>query len=137
MQQAGYREGITAGKEGALQAGFDEGYKDFGRLGGLELGRARGLANTLLNFLKSSQPDLAQEAQDIVKGLGQLSMEDVCPKDQEAEKHFRDHEGYERHENLTDKLDSAFSGTLGLKEKPEFALLRQRLDVLAAQILPS
>ena len=47
--QAGYRDGISAGKEAALQEGFDSGFADTGAPHGRELGVLRGLAVALLH----------------------------------------------------------------------------------------
>lgn len=52
--QAGYREGITAGKESALQEGFDAGFAKTGGPIGRELGLLRGVANALLLHLSQS-----------------------------------------------------------------------------------
>ena len=53
--QAGYREGITAGKESALQEGFDTGFAQTGGPLGRELGLLRGVANTLLHHLSRTR----------------------------------------------------------------------------------
>lgn len=53
--QAGYRDGITAGKEGALQEGFDAGFAQAGAPRGHELGLLRGLASALLLHLSRTQ----------------------------------------------------------------------------------
>ena len=53
--QAGYREGITSGKENALQEGFDTGFSQTGGPLGRELGLLRGLASALHLHLHLSQ----------------------------------------------------------------------------------
>ena len=53
--QAGYREGITAGKEDALQEGFDAGFAQAGASRGRELGLLRGLASAFLLPLSRPQ----------------------------------------------------------------------------------
>jgi len=53
--QAGYREGITAGKEGALQEGFDTGFAQAGGPLGRELGLLRGVTSALLLHLSRTQ----------------------------------------------------------------------------------
>jgi hypothetical protein len=53
--QAGYREGITAGKEGALQEGFDTGFAQAGGPLGRELGLLRGVASALLLHLSRTR----------------------------------------------------------------------------------
>jgi Essential protein Yae1, N terminal len=55
--QAGYREGITAGKEEALQEGFDYGFETYGVPIGREIGMLRGLASALLIFLSREDKD--------------------------------------------------------------------------------
>jgi len=54
---AGYREGITAGKEEALQEGFDYGFETYGVPIGREIGMLRGLASALLIFLSREDKD--------------------------------------------------------------------------------
>ncbi|KAH9959784.1 hypothetical protein BC827DRAFT_1268552 [Russula dissimulans] len=51
FQNAGYRDGITEGKEAALQEGFDAGFAQAGAPRGRELGLLRGLAGALLLHL--------------------------------------------------------------------------------------
>ncbi|KAJ3043840.1 hypothetical protein HK097_001652 [Rhizophlyctis rosea] len=46
---AGYREGMTDGKEQALQSGFDSGFSE-GAIVGMEIGRLRGLLSTLIQL---------------------------------------------------------------------------------------
>jgi hypothetical protein len=58
--QAGYREGITAGKEDALQEGFDAGFAQAGTPRGRELGLLRGLASAFLIHLSRSQAQVAR-----------------------------------------------------------------------------
>ena len=53
--QAGYRDGITAGKESALQQGFDAGFAQAGAPRGRELGILRGIASALLLHLSRAQ----------------------------------------------------------------------------------
>lgn len=94
--QAGYREGITAGKESALQQGFDEGFERVGTPLGRELGILRGLASALLSFLEtpgstSSRQDLVDEAREIVSQLREIRFSDIAPPDLEAERHAREH----------------------------------------------
>ncbi|KAH8992535.1 hypothetical protein EDB86DRAFT_3103466 [Lactarius hatsudake] len=59
---AGYRDGISSGKEAALQEGFDVGFARTGAPRGRELGVLRGLAAALLLHLSRSSP-AAQPAQ--------------------------------------------------------------------------
>ncbi|KAH8984428.1 hypothetical protein EDB92DRAFT_1950790 [Lactarius akahatsu] len=53
---AGYRDGISSGKEAALQEGFDAGFARTGAPRGRELGVLRGLAAALLLHLSRSSP---------------------------------------------------------------------------------
>ncbi|KAI9430227.1 hypothetical protein H4582DRAFT_2064040 [Lactarius indigo] len=57
---AGYRDGISAGKEAALQEGFDAGFARSGAPRGRELGVLRGLAAALLLHLsRAAEPEPA------------------------------------------------------------------------------
>jgi hypothetical protein len=92
--QAGYREGITAGKESALQAGFDAAFKDVGAPLGRELGRLRGIASAISSFLASTAPShdaAVLEARDITSQLAMVRFSDISPRDLEAEEHSRQH----------------------------------------------
>ncbi|EMD39996.1 hypothetical protein CERSUDRAFT_112239 [Gelatoporia subvermispora B] len=97
---AGYREGITAGKESALQEGFDDGFATVGAPLGRELGLLRGMASALLSFLSrpaNSEKQIAlEEARDIVAQLGDVRFSDIVPPDLEAERHAREHLEAER-----------------------------------------
>lgn len=95
--QAGYREGITAGKESALQEGFDAGFV-VGAPIGRSLGILRGISMGLVSFLASSQVD---EARDIALNLGNIRFSDLAPRDLEAEEHAREH--IEEDEELAEK----------------------------------
>ncbi|KAF8491183.1 hypothetical protein F5888DRAFT_1737486 [Russula emetica] len=55
FENAGYREGITTGKEGALQEGFDTGFAQTGGPLGRELGLLRGVASALLLHLSRTR----------------------------------------------------------------------------------
>ena len=97
--QAGYREGITAGKEGALQEGFDSGFATIGVPLGRQIGLLRGLASALLSYLKTptsladttQRETLLREARVIVNDLSLLRFSDIAPPDLEAEQHAREH----------------------------------------------
>jgi hypothetical protein len=92
--QAGYREGITAGKEAAAQEGFDAGFALVGAPLGHEIGLLRGTAAALLAFLSASPAHSAsnlQEAQSISAGLSAVRFSDIEPRDLEAEAHAREH----------------------------------------------
>ncbi|KAG9019888.1 DNA-directed DNA polymerase alpha subunit pol12 [Tulasnella sp. 427] len=98
----GYREGITAGKEGALQEGFDEGFATDGVPLGHRVGTLRGLAAGLQAFLAGGpsqssasphgDPALIAEVQAIVTGLARLEIGDLMPPDLLAEQHNLEHE---------------------------------------------
>ncbi|RPD62472.1 hypothetical protein L226DRAFT_610974 [Lentinus tigrinus ALCF2SS1-7] len=95
---AGYREGITAGKEGALQEGFDDGFATVGAPIGRELGILRGLCSALLAFLSPADPSqstsdaaLANEVREIAAALVNVRFSDIAPPDLEAIAHAREH----------------------------------------------
>ncbi len=91
--QAGYREGITDGKESALQEGFDAGFAQVGAPLGRELGTLRGIASALVHFLTLSGPlsSTLDEARDISAQLASIRYSDIAPPDLEAEAHAREH----------------------------------------------
>jgi len=113
----GYREGITAGKEAALQEGFDAGFADIGAPLGRELGHLRGISSAILALLHSSttlneqqQQSSTQDAQEISSQLSNIRFSDIMPRDLEAEEHARQHleeEGVEIdvHEKIAAKRD--------------------------------
>ena len=98
---AGYREGITAGKESALQAGFDEGFAETGAPIGRTIGLMRGNVSSLVSFLCSGRAlpqgdegerrKLLDEARAISAALGNVRFSDIAPPDLEAERHAREH----------------------------------------------
>ncbi|KIY66919.1 hypothetical protein CYLTODRAFT_437252 [Cylindrobasidium torrendii FP15055 ss-10] len=122
----GYREGITAGKEGALQEGFDAGFAQIGVPLGRELGNMRGIASVLVAFLSQSGSPLLDEARTISTALNSVRFADIAPRDLEAEEHARQHletEGEEvdvpeeiddkrKMEGLEDMLNKLSSGAL-------------------------
>ncbi|GJE85540.1 Yae1 family protein [Phanerochaete sordida] len=95
---AGYREGITAGKEGALQEGFDEGFAQTGAPLGRNLGLLRGFSSSIASFLSSSSAqDLADRAQlleevrAISSALSNVRFSDIVPPDMQAIEHAKEH----------------------------------------------
>ncbi|KAF9074644.1 hypothetical protein BDP27DRAFT_143595 [Rhodocollybia butyracea] len=111
---SGYREGITAGKESALQEGFDSGFADVGTPIGREVGMLRGTIAAIIAFLSSNlysdkQESLLAEAQAIGSQLSKIRFSDIAPRDLEAEAHAREHlemdsdEKMEENEELTAK----------------------------------
>ncbi|RDB23927.1 hypothetical protein Hypma_009245 [Hypsizygus marmoreus] len=98
----GYREGITAGKEAAVQEGFDAGFADVGAPLGRDLGIVRGRSSAILGFLISApstmlgvseeeKDALIAEAREIAAQLGNIRYSDIEPRDLEAEQHAREH----------------------------------------------
>ncbi|EPQ54949.1 hypothetical protein GLOTRDRAFT_130096 [Gloeophyllum trabeum ATCC 11539] len=106
---AGYREGITAGKEAALQEGFDAAFARVGVPLGRQLGVLRGTCAALVAFLASSSSSSSsspsdptarmevqtylEEAREIQTQLARVRFSDVDPGDEEAERHAREHAG--------------------------------------------
>ena len=138
--QAGYREGITAGKESALQGGFDEGFALVGAPLGREIGLLRGFASALLAFLTSSstvadaveRESLTQEARAITTELGNIRLTDVAPPDLEAEQHAREH---------LEGADADGDGDIvvneELQEKRELESLEDMMARISAGAIPS
>jgi Essential protein Yae1, N terminal len=92
--QAGYREGITAGKDGALQEGFDTGFAQTGGPLGRELGLLRGVASALLLHLSRTRTQHEHEerhaesvsvsgtsanVREIVDALAAVRFADIAP----------------------------------------------------------
>ncbi|KAF7297305.1 Yae1-N domain-containing protein [Mycena indigotica] len=94
---AGYREGITAGKESALQEGFDAGFAQVGVPLGREIGHLRGIVSAVISFLQSTfceradKDALLAEAREISASLADVRFSDIAPRDLEAEAHAREH----------------------------------------------
>ena len=99
LEKVGYREGITAGKEAALQEGFDAEFADVGAPIGRELGILRGISSAILALLRSSttavNETLLLDAQEISSELSKIRFSDIMPRDLEAEEHARQHLGEE------------------------------------------
>ncbi|KAJ7682905.1 hypothetical protein B0H17DRAFT_1075346 [Mycena rosella] len=159
----GYREGITAGKESALQEGFDTGFAAVGAPLGRDLGFLRGVSSALLAFLNSSvchhaeKDAMVVEAREIATGLAVVRFTDVVPRDLEAEEHARQHladseaedTGMDENEEVNDKrkmegLEDMLSRlTAGApnsdmdKTRPtidDVRILESRLQVLSARL---
>ncbi|KAG8834485.1 hypothetical protein FRC17_008541 [Serendipita sp. 399] len=116
----GYREGITKGKEDALQEGFDNGFAGVGVPIGRRLGVMRGIVAGLLAALKVKGSPLlqilsSQQACDTLRGrleilsrqLNSVRLKDVAPRDLQAEQHAREHRDIEK-EGTDDALAEAF-----------------------------
>ncbi|KAL5534661.1 hypothetical protein ACEPAG_1125 [Sanghuangporus baumii] len=132
---AGYREGITAGKESALQGGFDTGFANTGAPIGREVGNLRGLAAGALSLLESSRPlvsergdkeQLLSDIREIVNGLARLQFTDLAPLDEEALAHAKEH----AESNGGESSLSASSSETRQKALSDLSSLRQRLDRL-------
>lgn len=126
---AGYREGITAGKESALQEGFDSGFAEVGAPLGMELGLLRGFASALLLFLSSQAASAEQEAalsevRDISRQLAHIRLTDIAPRDLEAEAHALEHLEMDDEEELV--------GDEELLEKRKMELLEDQLARLTS-----
>ncbi|CCM01899.1 uncharacterized protein FIBRA_03970 [Fibroporia radiculosa] len=105
---AGYREGITSGKESALQAGFDEGFAEIGTPLGRELGILRGVTAALLSSLTRNEDmyrGIIEEVLEIGSRLGAVRLTDIAPPDLEAERHAREHLSAEDESNVGAELN--------------------------------
>ncbi|CAE6458166.1 unnamed protein product [Rhizoctonia solani] len=90
---AGYREGITEGKESALQEGFDDGFASTGAPLGRQVGTLRGQANALLALCTRQQlSNLEAEVREIVQGLSRVKLSALAPPDMQAIEHAKEHE---------------------------------------------
>ena len=81
-----------------MQEGFDAGFADVGVPLGREIGQLRGRASAALAFLlKAKEADayvpetLVEEAREINAELGSVRYSDIEPRDEEAERHAREH----------------------------------------------
>lgn len=103
--QAGYREGITAGKASTLQKGFDQGFT-FSIPYAREIGSLRGIATSLLALLTTAagaklssealkglagREEVIAECRLVVLALAKLNESNVLPADLEALEHARSH----------------------------------------------
>jgi len=147
----GYREGITAGKEGALQEGFDDGFASVGVPLGRRVGTLRGIAAGLAVFLggrgipsshsspNATQPssEIVAEVTSIVQSLSKVQLIDIAPPDLAAEAHQREHEEAEQQQTQEpsdavddiDDISAAFS-SLGTKDTAA-RRARRRAEALA------
>ncbi|KAI6005375.1 hypothetical protein EDC04DRAFT_1009729 [Pisolithus marmoratus] len=124
---SGYRQGIIAGKEAALQQGFDLGFANTGAPIGRELGTLRGIASALVSFLSSINATRAEldEARDIAASLSRIRFNDIAPPDIEAEQHAREH----LHED-----DPGLVQTEALSQKREMEILEDMLSHMGAGV---
>jgi Essential protein Yae1, N terminal len=145
-KQAGYRDGITAGKESALQEGFDAGFEQAGAPRGRELGLLRGLASALhihLSHPTQQQQQNSREweeaartnAREIAETLATVRFSDIIvplePEEEEAghAAHCVDAGGDSGHGEQEEKR--------GEEEVPrgeDLRALRVRLETLLHQV---
>ncbi|GAA6004592.1 hypothetical protein JCM11491_002161 [Sporobolomyces phaffii] len=142
---AGYRDGITAGKNANLQAGFDQGFAlaaPYAR----ELGALRGIAASVLALLTTAsgakhsgtvlaalddasspatttKDALVAELRDVVNALGKLDATRVLPVDAEAEEHAKSHEDEGVSQQMRDRkemreMEELLSGVGGRPAPP-------------------
>ncbi|KXN81663.1 hypothetical protein AN958_04303 [Leucoagaricus sp. SymC.cos] len=141
-----YREGITAGKESALQEGFDAGFAEIGVPLGREMGQARGKAAALLGILSARAKSLpssesqSEVARELLNQLNNVRFSDIAPRDEQAEEHAREHAeeiGDKRQmEELEDMLGGL--GREGKTERPTRESVRrliEEVEGLARQII--
>ncbi|KIL64361.1 hypothetical protein M378DRAFT_126775 [Amanita muscaria Koide BX008] len=153
---AGYREGINAGKEAALQEGFDAGFAQVGAPLGRELGVLRGIASALVGFLSSSKAPSSSliEARDIAAQLSKVRFSDIAPPDLEAEAHAREHlaneddaaevdvpeevvekQKMERLEDMLEGMSASSDGTrIARPTVDDVRILKERLYALCSSI---
>ncbi|CAE6522827.1 unnamed protein product [Rhizoctonia solani] len=152
---AGYREGITAGKESALQEGFDDGFASTGAPLGRQVGTLRGRANALLALCTRRQlADLEAEVREIVQGLARVKLSALAPPDMQAIEHAKEHESEapdvgdvetsDQMGNLEDAFESLSTSKSAGKEDVmrrsaeamgELNRLRERLEAVCTQLL--
>lgn len=125
VSQVGYREGITAGKDGALQEGFDDSFATIGAPLGREVGILRGTVHVLLARWENQVDDgtlrtesvLYSELRALSRRLDAIRLKDLAPKDVQAELHAIEHMDVER-EGQDDVLALSFSA-LGTEDRPD------------------
>lgn len=145
FSNAGYREGITFGKESALQEGFDTGFAQTGAPIGRQLGVLRGLVAALKvatqkSIMFQGSDEVSVSVEDLQQRLNRLGLKDLAPRDMQAEAHAREHRDIEA-EGTDDALASAFM-SLDTKEsldgKEELLAVErevhQLLDKLGLQV---
>lgn len=108
--QSGYREGITAGKESALQSGFDAGFAEIGVPLGREIGLLRGIASAISALLSSDVEIENKEAmitnvREIQSQLSEVRFSDIVPRDLEAEEHAKEHLAAEGDDDIIEDED--------------------------------
>ncbi|KAG8691485.1 hypothetical protein FRC11_002958 [Ceratobasidium sp. 423] len=134
---AGYREGITAGKESALQEGFDDGFASTGAPLGRQVGTLRGQANALLALCTRQRPDLEAEVREIVQGLSRVKLSALAPPDMQAIEHAKEHEsdapdvGDVETNNQMGDLEDAFESLSTSKSAGKEDVMRRSVEAMA------
>jgi hypothetical protein len=142
--QAGYRDGITAGKTAALQGAFDSGFALVGAPLGRRLGQLRGRAAAQLAVLvtpaasrvrpggvrveeQGQQRELLRELRALIGELARMQLQQLAPPDIEALRHAAEDEGREASEirDETAEQRAAREGMLDALEARLEALLKQ------------
>lgn len=107
--QAGYKEGITAGKQSQLQTGFDQGFSQAAP-SARQIGSLRGISNGLLSLLTTSagskhggflpesitvtlKDEFIIELRELVRELNKFEELGLLGEDQEAVAHSKLHNG--------------------------------------------
>ncbi|KAF8441039.1 hypothetical protein L210DRAFT_3334197, partial [Boletus edulis BED1] len=133
---AGYREGIIAGKEAFLQAGFDAGFADVGVPLGRELGHLRGVAAAIRAQILSTQSaesvDL-EEIRSISSGLSSIQFTDIAPRDLEAEQHAKEHLDADD-PAIIENSDSGSEKAPQERPAEDMAKLKERLASLSTKL---
>jgi hypothetical protein len=140
FSQVGYREGITAGKEQALQEGFDEGFATIGAPLGREVGILRGIVHALLakcecngtqvkDGIQGAHSGPSSELRVLSRRLDAIRFKDLAPTDVQAELHALEHMDVER-EGQDDVLAQSFSA-LGTRDRPN---ARKELNEIKVQL---
>lgn len=142
-----------------MQEGFDAGFADVGVPLGREIGQLRGRASAALAFLllKAKEADArvsetwVEEARGIDAELGSVRYSDIEPRDEEAERHAREHlemegeemegvEGVEERKRMEGVEDlMAGMGVVGERRKArptmeDVGRLRSRLEALVIEL---
>ncbi|QRW20241.1 hypothetical protein RhiXN_09216 [Rhizoctonia solani] len=135
---AGYREGITEGKESALQEGFDDGFASTGAPLGRQVGVLRGQANALLALCtRQHLAQLEVEVREIVQGLSRLKLSTLAPPDMQAIEHAREHEsdapdvGDVETNNQMGDLEDAFESLSTSKSAGKEDVMRRSVEAMA------
>ncbi|CAE6443835.1 unnamed protein product [Rhizoctonia solani] len=135
---AGYREGITTGKESALQEGFDDGFASTGAPLGRRLGTLRGQANALLALCTRRQlADLEAEVREIVQGLARIKLSALAPPDMQVIEHSKEHEseapdvGDVETSNQMGDLEEAFESLSTSKSAGKEDVMRRSVEATA------